>query len=398
MRYASRLHRLGTETAFSVALEAKTWENKGHKVYPFHLGDLNLSTPLNIQEAALKHMRDGKTGYCPSEGIPELRDVLSQDVGFRRGVDYTAENVVIQPGGKPTIWKFISAVMDRGDEVLYPNPGYPIYESQIEYQGGVAKPYSYFETDKGFIIDIDQLKASISEKTKALIYNNYQNPTSAASSKDEMEAIAEIAIKHDLWVLADDAYFEIRYDDEPPISIVSIPGMQERTAILYTFSKKYAMTGWRIGGTIGPRKLIHHISQINLNDESCTNHFLQWAMIDALTGDGNGSSRILSQLKDRRDAAMKSLNSIEGIQVAVPESTFYIFPNVTKLLNRKGILDIEQFRKKALVETGVSFCTRKHFGRSFPGDENHFIRLAYSAIEIDDIHEGLEKFKAWIVS
>ena len=398
MRYASRLHRLGTETAFSVALEAKTWANKGHKVYPFHLGDLNLSTPLNIQEAALKHMRDGKTGYCPSEGIPELRDVLSQDVGFRRGVDYTAENVVIQPGGKPTIWKFISAVMDRGDEVLYPNPGYPIYESQIEYQGGVAKPYSYFETDKGFTIDIDQLKASISEKTKALIYNNYQNPTSAASSKDEMEAIAEIAIKHDLWVLADDAYFEIRYDDEPPISIVSIPGMQERTAILYTFSKKYAMTGWRIGGTIGPRNLIHHIAQINLNDESCTNHFLQWAMIDALTGDGNGSSRILSQLKDRRDAAMRSLNSIEGIQVAVPESTFYIFPNVTKLLNRKGILDIEQFRKKALVETGVSFCTRKHFGRSFPGDESHFIRLAYSAIEIDDIHEGLEKFKAWIVS
>ena len=398
MRYASRLHRLGTETAFSVALEAKTWENKGHKVYPFHLGDLNLSTPLNIQEAALKHMRDGKTGYCPSEGIPELRDVLSQDVGFRRGVDYTAENVVIQPGGKPTIWKFISAVMDRGDEVLYPNPGYPIYESQIEYQGGIAKPYSYFETDKGFTIDIDQLKASISEKTKALIYNNYQNPTSAASSKDEMEAIAEIAIKHDLWVLADDAYFEIRYNDEPPISIVSIPGMQERTAILYTFSKKYAMTGWRIGGTIGPRKLIHHIAQINLNDESCTNHFLQWAMIDALTGDGNGSSRILSQLKDRRDAAMKSLNSIEGIQVAVPESTFYIFPNVTKLLNRKDILDIEQFRKKALVETGVSFCTRKHFGRSFPGDESHFIRLAYSAIEIDDIHEGLEKFRVWIVS
>ena len=242
------------------------------------------------------------------------------------------------------------------------------------------------------------MKASISEKTKALIYNNYQNPTSAASSKDEMEAIAEIAIKHDLWVLADDAYFEIRYDDEPPISIVSIPGMQERTAILYTFSKKYAMTGWRMGGTIGPRKLIHHIAQINLNDESCTNHFLQWAMIDALTGDGNGSSRILSQLKERRDAAMKSLNSIEGIQVAVPESTFYIFPDVTKLLNRKGILDIEQFRKKALVETGVSFCTRKHFGRSFPGDESHFIRLAYSALEIDDIHEGLEKFKAWIVS
>ena len=398
MQYASRLDLLGTETAFAVSVDTKNWANKGHKVFPFHLGDINLPTPSNIQEAAMKHMHDGKTGYCPAEGIPELRDALSQDVGQRRGINYTAENVAIHPGGKPTIWKFISAVMNRGDEVLYPNPGYPIYESQIEYQGGMATPYIYRETDDGFAIDIDQLKESISGKTRVLIYNNYQNPLSASSSREEMEALAEIAIEHDLWVLSDDAYFEIRYVDEPPNSIVSLPGMRERTAILYTFSKKYAMTGWRIGGTIGPRKLIHHISRINVNDESCTNHFLQWAMIEALTGDDSGARRLLSKLKNRRDVAVECLNTIEGIRVPTPESTFYLFLNVTSVLDRKDITDLEQFRKKVLIETGVSFCTRNHFGRSLPGEDGHFIRLAYSGIGVNEIREGLNIFKDWIES
>ena len=398
MQYASRLGRLGTETAFAVSADAINWANKGHKVYPFHLGDINLPTPSNIQEAAMKHMHDGKTGYCPAEGIPELRDALSQDVGQRRSINYTTENVAIHPGGKPTIWKFISAVMNRGDEVLYPNPGYPIYESQIEYQGGMATPYIYRETDDGFAIDIDQLKESISGKTRVLIYNNYQNPLSASSSREEMEALAEIAIEHDLWVLSDEAYFEIRYVDEPPNSIVSLPGMRERTAILYTFSKKYAMTGWRIGGTIGPRKLIHHISRINVNDESCTNHFLQWAMIEALTGDVSGTRWLLSKLKNRRDVAVECLNTIEGIRVPTPESTFYLFLNVTSVLDRKDITDLEQFRKKVLVETGVSFCTRDHFGRSLPGEDRHFIRLAYSGIGVNEIREGLNIFKDWIES
>ena len=367
MQYASRLDRLGTETAFAVSADTINWANKGHKIFPFHLGDINLPTPSNIQEAAMKHMHDGKTGYCPAEGIPELRDALSQDVGQRRSINYTTENVAIHPGGKPTIWKFISAVMNRGDEVLYPNPGYPIYESQIEYQGGMATPYIYRETDDGFAIDIDQLKESISGKTRVLIYNNYQN-------------------------------FEIRYVDEPPNSIVSLPGMRERTAILYTFSKKYAMTGWRIGGTIGPRKLIHHISRINVNDESCTNHFLQWAMIEALTGDVSGTRWLLSKLKNRRDVAVECLNTIEGIRVPTPESTFYLFLNVTSVLDRKDITDLEQFRKKVLVETGVSFCTRDHFGRSLPGEDRHFIRLAYSGIGVNEIREGLNIFKDWIES
>ena len=255
MKYAKQIKQLGTETAFAVSAQAKDWASKGNKVYPFHLGDLNMKTPPNIVEATMRAIQDGKTGYCPSEGILPLREALANDVGYRRGVDYNPENVAIQPGGKPTIGKFISAIMNPGDEVLYPNPGYPIYESQIEYQGGQAIPYSYIRTDSGFDIDLERLKDSISSNTVALIYNNYQNPISAESSRSEMEQIAEIAISNDLWVLADDAYYEIRYAGNSQ-SIVDIPGMKERTVVLYTFSKKYAMTGWRVGGSIGPEKLI----------------------------------------------------------------------------------------------------------------------------------------------
>ncbi|SVA88670.1 uncharacterized protein METZ01_LOCUS141524, partial [marine metagenome] len=191
MKLNTKLEKLGTETAFAVSLKAQEWANKGHKVYPFHLGDVNLPTPENIREAAGRFMNNGKTGYCPAKGIPELREALAMDMGSKRGVDYSLENVVIQPGGKPTIWKFIASVMNEGDEVLYPNPGYPIYESQIQFQGGVAVPYGYIETETGFAIDLEKLRDSITPKTTALIYNNYQNPMSAASSKEEMEALAE---------------------------------------------------------------------------------------------------------------------------------------------------------------------------------------------------------------
>ena len=263
MKYAKQITNLGTETAFAVSAQAKDWASKGHKVYPFHLGDLNFKTPSNIIEATMRAIREGKTGYCPSEGILPLREALAHDVGSRRGVVYGPDNVAIQPGGKPTIGKFIAAIMNPGDEVLYPNPGYPIYESQIEYQGGRALPYDYIKTENGFDINIQKIKDSISNKTVALIYNNYQNPISAESSKEEMEEIAKIAIENNLWVLADDAYYEIKYDGKSR-SIVEIPGMRDRTVILYTFSKKYAMTGWRVGGSIGPEKIIKMLGKVKI--------------------------------------------------------------------------------------------------------------------------------------
>ena len=392
MQYANQLNQLGTETAFAVSAQAQAWAKKGHKVYPFHLGDINLATPENIVEATLKGIRDGKTGYCPSEGILPLREALAHDVGTKRGVTYGANNVSVQPGGKPTIGKFISAIMNPGDEVLFPNPGYPIYESQIEYQGGRSMPYGYVQTDKGFDIDLDRLKASITDKTVAIIYNNYQNPLSAESSKEEMEAIAQLAIDHDLWVLADDAYYEMLYDGNP-LSIVSIPGMQERTVILYTFSKKYAMTGWRVGGSIGPKKIINIISKLNVNAESCTTHFIQAAMVEALTGDQSGAQNILNTLRERRDATVAGLNAIDGIDIPTARSTFYLFPNVTEIMKRKGFDKIEQLQVNALENANVSFCTREHFGRPLSDETEFFIRFAYSGITVDDINEGMAKLK-----
>ena len=397
MQFAKQINRLGTETAFAVSAQARAWAAKGHKVYPFHLGDINLATPENIVDATLKAIRDGNTGYCPSEGILPLREALSIDVGSKRGVTYRPENVSVQPGGKPTIGKFIAAVMNPGDEVLYPNPGYPIYESQIEYQGGTAVPYSYIQTESGFDIDLDRLKSSITEKTVALIYNNYQNPITAESSKKEMEAIAELAIENDLWVLTDDAYYEMIYQGNAH-SIVSIPGMKERTIILYTFSKKFAMTGWRVGGAIGPEKIINIISKLNVNAESCTTHFIQHAMVEALMGDSSGSDTILTTLKERRDAAVAGLNAMDGIQIPTPRSTFYLFPNVNEIMKRKGFNEVDQLQAGALKNANVSFCTREHFGRPSSDETDFYIRFAYSGISTDDINEGLGKLKDYFES
>lgn len=398
MKFNTKLNRLGTETAFAVSAQAKVWANKGNKIYPFHLGDINLPTPENIREATTKFMNNSKNGYCPSEGIPELREALAHDVGSKRGVEYGLDNVVVQPGGKPTIWKFLAVVMNEGDKVLYPNPGYPIYESQIQYQGGIPVPYGYDETETGFAIDIEKLRESITEKTTALIYNNYQNPISAASSQEEMEALAELAIEHDLWVLSDDAYYEIRYTDEPPRSIVSIPGMKERTIILYTFSKKFAMTGWRVGASIGPENVIKQIARFNINDESCTNHFIQHALAETVGGDPSGAKALLKELQARRDVCLEGLNGINGIQLPTPESTFYLYPNITEVLTNKGFSVLDEFRTAALESTGVSFCTRHHFGTPIVGETDHYIRLAYSGISQADIREGMAKFKTWIES
>ena len=212
MRIADRIAELGTETAFAVSAEANAFAAQGNKIYPFHLGDINLPTPSNVMEAAVKAMKDGKTGYCPNAGIPQLREALAVDAGTARGVPYTIDNVVIQPGGKPTIGKFILALMNPGDEVLYPNPGYPIYESQIEFHGGKALPYGYVEGTDNFRLDMDSIERQITPRTKLMVLNDLQNPTGAECSREEMQKIAELVLKHDLYLLSDEAYFDIRYE------------------------------------------------------------------------------------------------------------------------------------------------------------------------------------------
>jgi aspartate/methionine/tyrosine aminotransferase len=397
MSLASRLQNLGTETAFAVSLAAADWEAKGNRVFPFHLGDMNLPTPANVVAAMDRAIADGKTGYCAAAGIAPLREALAADVGARRGMSFEPGNVVVQPGGKPVIGKFVQTVMEPGAEVLYPNPGYPIYESQIEYFGGTAVPYRYVETPTGFALDLEYLAAHITPRTTALIYNDLQNPLSSESSREEMEAVARLAIDHDLWVLSDEAYFEMRYAGEST-SIASLPGMKDRTVILYTFSKKFAMTGWRLGAAIAPLAVAEQIAKLNTNDESCTAHFVQWAGVEGITGDQSGPAALRDVLRVRRDAAVDGVNAIPGMHTARPDATFYLFVNVTEAMAAKGFTDVANFAAAALHQTGVSFCTRRHFGRPQPDEEQQYIRLAYSGISDADITEALGLLGQWVTA
>jgi aspartate aminotransferase len=393
LKLASRLERLGTETAFAVSAAAADWAAKGNRVFPFHLGDINLPTPGNIVEAMNQAIAAGKTGYCAAAGIAPLREALAANIGADRGLAYGPQNIVVQPGGKPVITKFIQTLMNPGDGVLYPNPGYPIYESQIDYYGGRALPYRYHETSTGFSIDLDQLR-ELAPQARLLVYNNLQNPLGSESSAAEMAEIARIAVANNLWVLSDEAYFEMRYSGKSS-SIASLPGMAERTIILYTFSKKFAMTGWRLGCAAGPESVIAQMAKLNTNDESCTTHFVQVAGVEALKNPAPAAP-ILVELQRRRDAAIEALKQVPGLSVAKPEATFYLFPNVTKTLEHMGFADVAEFSAAALRATGVSFCTRHHFGTRQKEETQHYIRLAYSGISCDDIREGIGRLAAWV--
>ena len=394
MHFADRITRLGTETAFAVSAEAAAFAARGNKVYPFHIGDLNFKTPANIIAAAVRAMHDGKTGYCPNAGIPQLREILAEHIQTTRGINCSVENVAIQPGGKPTISKFLMTLMNPGDEVLYPNPGFPIYESQIEFHGGKAVPYGYLEGEENFMIDLDRLQNSITSRTRLLILNDLHNPTGAECTIAELEKLTELVDRHDLLVLCDEAYFDIRYEGLSR-SFAALPGMASRCVILYTFSKRFAMTGWRLGATIGPKEIIDIIIRLNVNDESCSNHFIQYAAIEGLTGDQTETEQMLAILEERRDTAANILNSIEGVHCFRPQATFYLYPNVTGVMRKTGFDRYDDFRLALLHETGVSVCTRTHFGRPIGDEKNRYVRVAYAGIDTPAIREGLGKFKAF---
>ena len=397
MAIAKRMDLLGSETAFAVSAEAANLASTGMKIYPFHLGDINLPTPSSIVSAANEAIKSGKTGYCPAPGIPELRKALGKDVGGARGLSYGIENVSIQPGGKPSIGKYIAAMMEKEDVVLYPNPGYPIYESQIEFYNGIAYPYGYVNTPEGLRLDFNAIKEGIKKGAKHIFYNNYNNPTGASSPVEEMECLAKLVVENDMFLISDDAYFDTLYDGTPK-SIASLPGMYERTLTMYTFSKKFAMTGWRLGGAIGPEEIIEQITRLNVNMESCTTHFVQYAGVAGLNAPKSETQEILDRLQDRRDILVKILNGIEGVEAHMPEAGFYVFPKITDLLQKLGLNSVEEFRKVVLKETGVSFCGRHHFGRPLESETDSYIRLAFSGIGKDDLQEGMNLFRNWIDS
>jgi len=392
---ARRVDRLLAELIFDVAVEANALAAEGQTVYPFHMGELNFPTPPNIVEACAKALYDGKTKYTPNGGLPELRDALAADVGRDRGVYYQAENVAIQPAGKPVIGKFLLALMDPGDEVLYPNPGFPIYSSLIGFFGGVAVPYTYVEGADGFHPDLEGLEKLVTAKTRLLILNDMHNPTGAECSPAELERLAQFVLEHNLYVLCDEAYFAVRYSGVSR-SLVSQPGMKERSVILYTFGKKYAMTGFRLGAAIGPKRIIDIIVRLNVNWEACCNHFAQYGALEALTGADGGTLRMLEALKERRDAAVEILNATAGVHCLTPSTTFFLYPNVTGAVERCGCSDHETFRRLLLSRTGVSFCTRPHFGEPSAGETECYLRISYSGITIAQIEEGLGKFRDFI--
>jgi aspartate/methionine/tyrosine aminotransferase len=376
---ADRVSRLGTETVFAVSAEAAVLAEQGRTIYPFHLGDLNIPTAEPIVAAMNRAIRAGKTTYCANAGIAPLREALAADVAAARGVAYTADNVSVQPGGKPVIGKWLMAAMNMGDEVLYPNPGFPIYASFIEFVGGVAVPYGYVDAGDRYTIDIDAIERRITPRTRLLILNDLHNPTAAECTPEELDRIAEIAVRHDLLVLSDEAYFDVRFEGASE-SIVSRP----------------AMTGWRLGSAVGPKPVIDIITQMNVNMESCPNHFAQYGALEALTGDQGGPREMMARLKGRRDAALRILGETPGVRCHTPESTFYLYPDVTGAVRRTGCAGHEDFRRLLLDKTGVSFCTRQHFGKAVPGETGYHLRLAYSGVTTAQIEEGLGTFKAFI--
>ena len=395
---AHRASRLGGEGVFTSAAEADAAAAAGQKVYPFHLGNVGFPTPQNIVDAMNKAIRDGHTGYCQNAGIPELREAIALDVGRARDLRYGVENVAVQPGGKPVIGKFLLTLMESGDEVLYPNPGFPIYWSLIGHFDGRPVPYTYRETAEGFAIDLDGLERAVGPRTRLLILNDPHNPSGAECSAEQLERIAELAVEHDLRVLCDEAYFDVRLDGGRSRSLASLPGMQERCVILFTFAKRYAMGGWRLGAAIGPKDIIDVIIMLNTNMESCTNHFVQWAGVEALTGDQSGAERILEVLRERRDVGAPILASTEGITCHRPVTTFYLYPNVTGAMRRVGSADYETFRRTLLRETGVSMCTRGQFGDPLPGEEQYYLRFSYSGIDSAQIEEGLTILRGYLES
>eukprot|EP01114_Cavostelium_apophysatum_P002629 TRINITY_DN1232_c0_g1_i1.p1 TRINITY_DN1232_c0_g1~~TRINITY_DN1232_c0_g1_i1.p1 ORF type:complete len:462 (+),score=121.53 TRINITY_DN1232_c0_g1_i1:134-1387(+) len=397
-RFASRMDRLGTETAYAVAEEAQALAKTGAKVYSLHIGDINIPTPKVVCEAVKKAVDEGKTGYCSAQGILPLKEALATYLSESRSVRYSTDQISVQPGGKPTIAKFLMSVMEDGDEVLYPTPGYPIYESQINFVGGSPKPYIYRDNGRGFEIDLDYLRSQITDKTRVLIYNNYQNPIGCASSDEEMEEIAKIAVENDLWVLSDEAYFQLVYAPYTPKSIVSLPGMFERTLLLYTFSKEFSMTGWRLGAAAGPKDLIRLINKLNTNLEACTTHFVQYAGITALTHPEakEFTEKLKGILQERRDLIVKMANEVPGFKAYSPHSSFYLLVNVTEAMKLKGITDVEEFRRTALQQTGVSFCTREHFGSSLAFENQKYVRFAFSSADCDTIREAFQVLRKWM--
>ena len=384
MNFADRMDRLGTESAFEVLAKAKGLEAQGRDIVHLEIGQPDFITPANICEAAFKAMKDGHTGYGPSAGLLEFREVIAEHISETRGVEIHPDEVTVTPGAKPIIFFTILALVNEGDEVIYPNPGFPIYESVIDFIDGEAVPLPLRE-EVNFRFRIEDLEASISDRTKLLIINSPQNPTGGTLVKSDLEAIAELAIKHNFYVLTDEVYSRILYEGVHD-SLISLPGMKERTILLEGHSKTYAMTGWRLGYGIAPTELADKITQLTINSNSCTATFTQFAGIEALKGPQDFVHEMVTEFRKRRDAIVDGLNAIEGVSCIKPFGAFYVFPNVSQLP-----LSCQDLSDYLLEDAGVAVLPGTAFGKYGDG----YLRLSY-ANSLENIQEALARMDSAI--
>jgi aspartate/methionine/tyrosine aminotransferase len=376
---------LGTETAFEVLAKARRLEAEGMDVVHLEVGEPDFDTPSNIIDAGAAAMNQGYTHYGPSPGFPEVRARIAEEISRTRNVSVTGENVVITPGGKPIMFFTMLALVDEGDEVLYPNPGFPIYESMISFVGGVPVPMRLHES-KDFNIDLDEVTGQITSRTKLMVINSPNNPCGSVIAKEDIEALADLAKENDILVLSDEIYSRILYEGEH-FSIASLPGMRDRTLILDGFSKTYAMTGWRIGFGVLPMELVEPISRLVTNSVSCTPSFTQMAVLEAMNGPQDEAYEIVAEFKKRRSIIVDGLNQIPGIRCAMPKGAFYVFPNIeeTGMTSR-------QFADSLLEDAGVAGLSGDSFGKY----GNGYVRFSFanSAENIEKALERIEKFVA----
>jgi aspartate/methionine/tyrosine aminotransferase len=371
--------RLGTETAFEVLVRARALEAKGRSVVHLEIGEPDFDTPAHISDAATAALKAGATHYGPAAGLPELRAAIAADSTKRRGARATPEMVVVTPGGKPIMFFTILALVDDGDEVLYPNPGFPIYESMIRYIGGTPVPVRLLE-EKGFELDVDQLVSRVSNRTRLIILNYPQNPTGGTIPESGLRAIAAAASKFGVPVLSDEIYGRILYGGQHT-SIAAMPGMEPLAMILDGFSKTYAMTGWRLGYGIMPAPMAQVIAKLQTNATSCTSTFSQLAAVEALRGDQSSVDRMVAEFKRRRDVIVDGLRAIPGFKCVRPKGAFYVFPNISGTgYSARALAD------RLLDDAGVACLSGTAFGEF---GEGH-IRLSY-ATSMENIQEALTR-------
>ncbi len=383
LQLARRMSRLGTETAFEVLNKARALERQGKSIIHLEIGEPDFDTPSNVIESAVDALHKGWTHYGPSAGLPELRQTIAEYVSRTRGVKVTAEEVVVVPGGKPIIFFTILALIDEGDEVIYPNPGFPIYESMIHYVGGKAVPIQLRE-DHDFSLDVNELAALISERTKLIILNSPQNPTGGVMQRKDVEQVAKIIGDRNILVLSDEIYSRLLFEGEH-FSIMSVPGMQERTILLDGFSKTYAMTGWRMGYGVMRPDLATHMTRLMTNSSSCTASFTQIAGIEALRGDQSSVDHMCAEFKRRRDVFVAGLNKIKGFSCRMPKGAFYVFPNITKTgWKSKPLADA------LLEQAGVAALSGTAFGEYGEG----YLRFSV-ANSLENLQQALERIDQW---